>query len=105
MDINNKKHRWWAKKNLLRMTNRHYVICEAIRLLYDDIHYLEDKELRKKLLNRLIDLMIMAKSMSDRLHYYREKYKDSTGKSGTGFPMLTNNQARMKMRKERTGYD
>lgn len=102
MELNDEKGRWWAKRNLIRMTNRHYVMCEAIRLIYDDIYDMPESEKKTRMTERLVDMMIMSKNMSNRLHYYREKYnKDSTGKSGKGFPMLSDNQARMRMRKAR----
>lgn len=101
MNLDNPKHRWWAKNNLTRGTNRHYVMCEAIRLIYDDVYELPDGEKKTRMTERLVDMMIMSKNMSDRLHYYRETYQDKTGKSGKGFRMLSDNQARMLMRKAR----
>jgi hypothetical protein len=101
MELDDKKVRAWAKNNLIRKTNRHYVVCEAVRLVYDDIYNMLDSEVKKRITERLIDIVIMVKNMSNRLHYYRENYNDQTGKSGQGFRVLSDNQARANMRKAR----
>jgi hypothetical protein len=101
MELDDKRARWWARNNVKRMINRHYVLCEAIRLVYDDVYLLPDGKMKDRLSERLVDMMIMSKNMSDRLHYYQAKYQDKTGKGGKGFRLLSDNQARMRMRKKR----
>lgn len=98
MDIYDRKARRWARNNLIRKANRNYVLCEALRRIYDEIHEQEDKE---KITELLVDCLIMAKNMTDRLHYYKNTYNDTTGKSGRGHRVLEDRRERKTERLKR----
>jgi hypothetical protein len=95
------KQKKWAKKNLIRGTNRHLCICETLRLIYDEIIDMEDEKKKELITKRLIDAFMMGKKMSDRLHYYKEKYDDKTGKGGQGLIYIMDTKKRRAMRSSR----
>ena len=87
-----------ARKTLLRDVNVIKGICEVLRLIYDEIHPLENKD---KITELLVDAMVMAKKMHNRLVYYKTTYNDTTGHNLKNLEMLTHNRARERMRKLR----
>lgn len=94
-----------ARTRLVKGTNAHLVICETLRLVYDLIVDMEDKKLREKIIVRLCEAMIMAKKISERLHYYRKKYsKDPTGNRGSGFLRTHGVKRRVRIRLSRRTY-
>lgn len=93
-----------ARKSLIRGTNNKKHICETLRLIYDEVHDLEhDKYLyaKKIMTELLVDAMVMAKKMQNRLAYYQKTYKDNTGNKAVGLVGLTGVRARARMRKAR----
>jgi hypothetical protein len=87
-----------ARRTLLRDVNPIKGICEVLRLIYDEIHPLENKE---KITELLVDAMMMSKKMHNRLVYYKTTYKDTTGHNLKNLERLTHNRERAKMRKTR----
>jgi len=94
--------RRYAMDSLIRRTNSHECICEALRLVYDLIDGMEDKELKEKITDRLATAFIMGKKMQDRLAYYQEKYSDDTGNKGSNIKRILGSTKRLRMRRERT---
>lgn len=90
-----------AKNSLMRKTNSGVGICEQLRLIYDSIYKLPDGELKTKVTEQLVDAIIMAKKMSDRLAYYFKTYKDMTGHQGKNILLLDHGGSRMRMRRRR----
>lgn len=93
------RQRHFAKKSLITGTNNKKHICETLRLVYDEIHDMPDNE---KITELLIDAMIMAKKMQNRLSYYQKTYNDNTGNKAVDIVGLSGVRARNKMRKART---
>lgn len=93
------KERHYAKKSLITGTNNKKHICETLRLIYDEIHGLEGSEVITEL---LVDAMVMAKKMQNRLSYYQKTYKDNTGNKAIDIIGLAGCRNRNKMRKART---
>ena len=93
------RQRHIAKKSLITGTNNKKHICETLRLVYDEIHDLPDNE---KITELLIDAIIMAKKMQDRLSYYQKTYKDNTGNKAIDIIGMAGCRARNKMRKARS---
>ena len=50
-----------ARNTLIRGANSVQGICETLRLTYDLICDLPDKELKEKITERLVEAMVMAK--------------------------------------------
>ena len=96
-----KKERRWVAKELIRGTNRHLCICETLRLIYDEIITMKNKKKKDLITRRLMDAFMMAKKMSNRLHYYYEKYGDKTGKQGRNLIYILERKARREMRRKR----
>ena len=96
-----------ARKDLIQGTNNKRNICETLRLVYDEIYEIEVDgqedifESLKKVEDLLIDAMVMAKKMQNRLSYYQKKYKDNTGNKASSIVGLTGVNARSRMRKLR----
>ena len=90
--------RRYAKKNLITGTNNKKHICETLRLIYDEIHDLPDNEDVTEL---LVDALIMAKKMQERLSYYQKTYNDNTGNKAEDIIGLAGCRNRSKMRKAR----
>jgi len=101
LPMTNKEKRW-VRRNLIRGTNRHLCICETLRLVYDLIHEFKDEELKEKITLRLMDAFMMGKKLTDRLRYYKNKYKDKTGKGGKGLIYILDTKRRRNMRFRRT---
>jgi len=97
LPMTNKEKRW-VRKTLTTGTNRHLGICETLRLTYDLIHDMKDQELKEKITLRLMDAFMMGKKLTDRLRYYKVKYKDTTGKDGKNLVYILDTKARRKMR-------
>jgi hypothetical protein len=97
MDITNRKTVRW---DLMKGAGGHYVLCEVLRLVYDEIYNLPKKK-RDKITGLLVDGMVMSKKMSDRLHYYRETYGDKTGHKGRHLRRVGDYAKRKLMRKRR----
>ena len=76
-------------------------ICETLRLIYDRVYLMEDEGLKSEATELLIDAMIMAKKMSDRLQWYKDTYKPKKGSGGRNLRKLTDNRKRQIMRRER----
>jgi hypothetical protein len=93
------RQRHIAKKSLITGTNNKKHICETLRLVYDEIHDSPDNE---KITELLIDAIIMAKKMQDRLAYYQKTYKDNTGNKAIDIIGMAGCRARNKMRKARS---
>lgn len=88
--------------SLVKKVNTNLGICEQIRFVYDDVYQLPDSDIKKRITERLVDALIMAKKMNDRLVWYRKKYnKDYTGHGGANLIPLQNNHWRMRMRMAR----
>lgn len=68
--------------NLIRGINRQLGICEQLRIIYDSVHKLSEAELKQKITDGLVEAMIMAKKMGDRLQYYHDITHDKTGHAG-----------------------
>jgi hypothetical protein len=86
-------------------TNNKYHICEMLRMVYDHVDLMEDGEEKQAITDLLVDAMMSAKKMQDRLYYYQSKYHDDTGNKAQGIIGLTGVRARSKMRGERKARD
>ena len=95
---NIEKWRNSARKNLIIGTNSRKGICETLRLIYDYIHDLKEKE---EITELLVDAMLMAKKMQDRLKYYKRTYNDDTGNNAKNLIRLLESVKRRRMRKAR----
>ena len=71
-----------VKINLTRGINRQLGICEQLRIIYDSVYELPAGDLKSKITEGLVDAMIMAKKMGDRLQYYHDLTHDTTGHQG-----------------------
>jgi hypothetical protein len=71
-----------VKINLIRGVNRQLGICEQLRIIYDSVYQLPEGEIKEKITDGLVDAMIMAKKMGDRLQYYHDLTHDATGHQG-----------------------
>ena len=100
LPLSNRERRW-AIKSLIRGTNRHLCICETLRLIYDEIVDMKDKKKRETITKRLADAFMMGKKLTDRLRYYKNKYKDTTGKGGKGLIYILDTKKRRNMRWKR----
>ena len=89
------------RKSLIYATNRWQTICETQRLVYDEIHDMPDSEWKEKIINYLVDSMIIGKKMQSRLIYYKETYEDFSGSSGGNIRRLRDSVQRKNMRKAR----
>jgi hypothetical protein len=81
--------------------NHHVCICETLRFIYDEVESLEDGERKQRMTELLIDALIMAKKIADRLGYYYKTYGDSTGTMGKELPLIADASATRKRRKAR----
>jgi hypothetical protein len=95
-NLEDKKLRKKIKKSLTQDANKYYDICESLRCTYDALY----KEKYALVVERLIDAMILAKKMANRLTYYKEVYKDKTGKSGGTIKVIPASEA-LKKKQER----
>lgn len=101
MGLNNLRTRQLARQTLMYQVNSHQCICETLRMIYDEIHDMKDEEKRKRMLNLLIDGVIMAKKMASRLDYYYKTYADKTGHSGKKLILLPNTRKKLQIRRAR----
>jgi len=95
-----------VKINLVRGINRQLGICEQLRIIYDSVYCLPDGELKNKITDGLVDALIMAKKMGDRLQYYFDVTQDQTGHSGINLqvdhkPYLNNRELAKQRRKRK----
>jgi hypothetical protein len=100
-DLKNEKIRLSTRKNLITGLNSHLGICETLRMTYDLIDDMEDKELKEQITDKLVNAMIMAKKVIGRLDYYRKKYDDKTGSSGEKLILLPNHVMLKELRGKR----
>jgi hypothetical protein len=90
-----------AKYTLMREANSVKGICEVLRLIYDDVFNLEEGEAKTRMTENLIDAMMMAKKMHNRLVYYKTTYNDTTGHGLKNLIGMTHSRERLKMRRVR----
>jgi len=95
------KKRAKARNSLIRQTNTVLGICEQLRFIYDSIYTMPDGELKDRITEQLVDAIIMAKKMDDRLNYYFHTYVDKTGHNASNLIRLQNNNWRIRMRRNR----
>lgn len=72
-----------VRESLMRGVNKDLGICEQIRQVYDSVYKMPNGELKEEITEKLVDALIMAKKMGDRLTYYYKKTHDTTGHLGT----------------------
>jgi len=101
MELNNKLERIRARRTLMYQANSHQCICETLRMVYDDVHDLKDKEKVERIRENLVDAVIMAKKMAERLDYYYKTYADKTGHGGKKLVGLQNTNQKLKIRRAR----
>ena len=101
MELNKQPERTRARRTLMYQANSHQCICETIRMVYDEVHDMADKEKRTKILNLLIDAVIMAKHMAARLDYYYTTYADKTGGQGKKLVSLPDTRKKLQLRRAR----
>ena len=101
MKLDSVRERQMIKNTILYGVNSHQCICETLRMIYDEVHEMEDKEKRMKTLNLLIDAVIMAKRMSERLDYYYKTYTDKTGHGGKKLVSLPDTSKKLQFRRAR----
>lgn len=87
-----------ARKSLINGVNTKKHICETLRLVYDEI---ENVPHTQQTVELLVDAMVMAKKMQDRLSYYQKKYNDNTGNKAINIVRLIGVRDRNKRRKAR----
>ena len=90
------------RASLIRGTNKNQCICESLRLVYDEIIEMEDKEKKERITEHLVDCMVFAKKMADRLDYYKATYHDTTGSGGSNLPPIPGSVRRRNMRSKRS---
>ena len=100
LKIKNQEYRKEAKKQLIYGGARYKTICEVFRLLYDQIHNKKGKW-KDKMVELMVDGIIMGKSIHSRLKYYQRKYNDKTGKKGKNLEYLVGAIARKRRRAKR----
>lgn len=102
-DIDRQKvrERHIARKRLTTQSNTYMGICEVFRMIYDIVYGIKDKETRDQITEKLVDVMIMAKKMNDRLIYYQRTYKDMTGHRANNLIRIPNSGKIAWMRRHR----
>lgn len=103
--MNNEVTYEYAKDSLMYHTNNKKHICETLRMIYDEVHELPKTDHKDRATELLIEAMMMAKKMQNRLHYYQTKYHDNTGNKAKNIIGLTGVRARTIMRKKRYEED
>ena len=93
--------RRYMRANLIKSVNSHECLCETLRLIYDDIHDMKDEEKKERMIDNLVNGMVMAKNVFNRLAYYKEKYKDKSGHGGSSLKRIPNSLTRRTMRQNR----
>ena len=66
-------------------------------MIYDEVEGTSNN----KVVELLVDAMLMAKKMQDRLSYYQKTYKDNTGNKASNIIYLTGIRERNRIRKKR----
>jgi hypothetical protein len=87
--------------SLMYKTNFRLGICEQLRFICDSVLELPDSPLREKILEQLIDALIMGKKIVDRLSWYAKTYPNDKGHKGKNIVSLSNNKKRFLMRRLR----
>lgn len=93
--------RFYYEQQLKYHTNNKKHICETLRLIYDWVYPMPEGEVKTSMTELLIDAMIMAKKMQERLSYYQKIYNDNTGNKASSIVGLTGVRERARMRKAR----
>lgn len=78
-----------AKEQLIKGGGYWKTICEVFRMIYDEIEDMEEGEKKNKIVELLIDGIIMGNKMYKRLSYYKKKYGDETGSQGKHLIILS----------------
>ena len=86
-----------ARRSLIQGVNNKKHICETLRMIYDEVEGTSNN----KVVELLVDAMLMAKKMQDRLSYYQKTYKDNTGNKASNIIYLTGIRERNRIRKKR----
>ena len=89
-----------VKESLMKEANRDLGICEQIRQVYDSVYKMPNGELKEEITEKLVDALIMAKKMGDRLTYYYKKTHDTSGHLGSKLTPV-DKKALIKMRRAR----
>jgi len=97
----NELERIRARRTLMYQANSHQCICETLRMVYDDVHNLKDKKKVERMRENLVDAVLMAKKMAERLDYYYKTYADKTGNQGKKLVSLIDTNKKLKIRKAR----
>lgn len=90
-----------SKNQLIRGGDNRKTICEIFRLVYDEIHEMENKEKKDKITELLVDGIMMGSKMHRRLKYYFKKYGDKTGSAGEKLERLSGAYNRRRWRQQR----
>lgn len=97
----NELQRIRARRTLMYQANSHQCICETLRMVYDDVHELKDKKKVERIRENLVDAVVMAKKMAERLDYYYKTYADKTGNQGKKLISLQNTAKKLAIRRAR----
>lgn len=92
------RERRQAREILIYHANSVVGICEKLRFIYDEVHGMKGNE---QITQLLIDAMIMAKKMQNRLTYYKVTYNDITGHNGVNLEKSLDTVKRDSMRRAR----
>lgn len=95
------KARRVARKTLMIGTNNKKHICETLRLIYDEVYELPDSDSKFIMTELLVEAIVMAKKMQDRLSYYQKTYQDNTGNKAINIIRLPGSRTRSKKRRLR----
>lgn len=91
-----------AKQSLVFLVSQKLTICEQLRFIYDSVEQLPDSEIKKMIVEQLIDAIMMAKKMDARLGRYRKAEVKKTGHGGRNLRVLGLNMEREAYRTKRT---
>lgn len=89
-----------VRESLIHESNRELGICEQIRWLYDLVYPMPEGEWKERMTEMLVDTLMMAKKMADRLAYYANTYKDDSGNKGKNLKPV-DKEGLFRMREER----
>ena len=96
------KDKHMARKSLMIGANNKKHICETLRLIYDEVYELPDSESKDAMTELLVEALLMAKKMQNRLSYYQKTYKDNTGNKAINIFRIPGSVSRSKKRRLRT---
>jgi hypothetical protein len=83
--------REWAKDSLIRYANEYETICEKLRQIYDILHNIPENPIKNRIVEMLVDALIMGKKMQERLEHYKDNYnQDGTGNNGKNLKPIAN---------------